>query len=273
LRDIIEPTLAVVTNVAHAHVEGFGSLAAVLEEKVSLCRGAAVAVVGTDPPELAAAARRLTRTVVAGLDAAADVFPDRVTLDDAGRPRLEWGGARVTLPVLGLHQAGNAMLALAVAREAGVEPARAVPALAAARVPPGRGGVVDIGRFTVLDDTYNANPASLRAAVALGRWLAERGRRPFVVVVGTMLELGPESDKLHAAAAREIAAARPALVAAVGAFVPAFEALGTAGPRLVTAPDAAALGPRLRAALRGDEVLLVKASRGVALERVLPHLH
>jgi UDP-N-acetylmuramoyl-tripeptide--D-alanyl-D-alanine ligase len=273
LRDIIEPTIAVVTNVGHAHVEGFGSLAAVLREKVSLCERVPLAVVGTEPAELAAEARRRAPTLVAGRTAPADVRPDAADLDDAGHPRLRWGGAEVTLPVLGLHQVDNAMLALAVARAAGVPPAHAVPALAAARLPPGRGAPLEIGGLTVLDDTYNANPGSLRAALDLARWLAARRGRPLVVVVGTMLELGPESDKLHAAAAREIAAAGPALVGAVGAFVPAFAALGANGPRRVTAPDVEALGPRLRAALQGNEVVLLKASRGVALERVLRHLH
>jgi UDP-N-acetylmuramoyl-tripeptide--D-alanyl-D-alanine ligase len=272
LRDIIEPTIAVVTNVGFAHVEGFGSLAAVLEEKVSLCEGAPLAVVGTEPADLAVAARQRAPTLVAGRSDRADVRPESAELDDHARPQIRWGGAGVTLPVLGLHQVDNAMIALAVAREAGVEPARAVPALAAARLPPGRGAIVDVGSLTVLDDTYNANPGSLRAAVELVRWLATRRRRPLAVVVGSMLELGPESDKLHAAAAREIAAAQPAVVGAVGAFVPAFEALGAAGPRLVTAADAEALGPKLRAVLQGNEVVLLKASRGVALERVLRHL-
>ena len=272
LRDIIEPTIAVVTNVGHAHVEGFGSLAAVMREKVSLCEGAPVAVVGTEPPQLALEARRRAPTLVAGRADFADVRPDSAELDDAARPRIRWAGASVTLPVLGLHQVDNAMIALAVAREAGVEPARAVPALATAKLPPGRGAVVDVGTLTVLDDTYNANPGSLRAAVQLVHWLAQRRRRPLAVVVGSMLELGPESDKLHAAAAREIAAIKPAVVGAVGAFVPAFEALAQDGLRVVTAPDAEALGPKLRAALQGNEVVLLKASRGVALERVLRHL-
>jgi UDP-N-acetylmuramoyl-tripeptide--D-alanyl-D-alanine ligase len=172
-----------------------------------------------------------------------------------------------------MHQVDNAMIALAVAREAGVEPARAVPALAQVRLPPGRGGLLNAGRLTILDDTYNANPASLRASLELARWIAQRAGRPLAVVVGSMLELGPESDKLHDAAAREIAAARPALVGAVGAFVPAFAGLGAQAPeRLVWAADAEALGPKLKAALRGDEVVLLKASRGVALERVLRHL-
>src|SRR5207245_1975745 len=85
------------------------------------------------------------------------------------------------------------------------------------------GAVLSLGGLTVIDDTYNANPASLRWALKLAHWLADRRRRPLAVVVGSMLELGPESGRLHAAAAAEIAALRPALVAAVGAFVPAFE--------------------------------------------------
>src|SRR5439155_49982 len=161
LRDVIEPTIAAITNVGYAHVEGFGSLGGVLREKVALVDGAGVAVVGTDPPELAREARRRTRTVVAGTASEADVRP----------------------------------------------------------------------------------------------------------------EGGDASDRLHAAAAREIAALEPALIGAVGAFVPAFEPLsGALGARLVTASDAAALGPKLAAALRGDEIVLLKASRGVALERVLPFL-
>ncbi|PYP72564.1 MAG: hypothetical protein DMD36_01875, partial [Gemmatimonadetes bacterium] len=87
LRDILEPTVAVITNVGYAHVAGFGSLAGVLREKVALLEGgggAPVAVVGTDPPELAVEARRRTRTVVAGTGAAAEVRPDAADLDDAG---------------------------------------------------------------------------------------------------------------------------------------------------------------------------------------------
>ncbi|HEU5260909.1 MAG TPA: UDP-N-acetylmuramoyl-tripeptide--D-alanyl-D-alanine ligase [Gemmatimonadales bacterium] len=273
LRDIIEPSIAVITNVGYAHVEGFGSLAGVRREKLALLEGAPVAVVGTDPPELAREARRGVRTVVAGTERGADVRPDAADLDEAGHPRITWAGHSVTVPVLGFHQIENAMIALAVGREAGVDPARAVAALAGVRLPAGRGTVLERGALTVLDDSYNANPASLRWAVKFAHWLAERRGRPLAVVVGSMLELGPESARLHAAAAREIAGLEPALVAAVGEFVPAFEPLrGALGERLITAPDAEALGPKLREALQGHEIVLLKASRGVALERVLQHL-
>jgi len=110
--------------------------------------------------------------------------------------------------------------------------------------------------------------------VQLAQWLAGRRQRPLAVVVGSMLELGAQSAKLHAAAAAEIAALRPALVAAVGEFVAAFEPHRAAlGERLITAPSVESLGPRLKAALRGNEIVLLKASRGVALERVLRYLN
>jgi len=273
LRDIIEPTLAVVTNVGYAHVEGFGSLEGVLREKVSLLEGVPLAVVGTDPPALAAAARERTRTIVAGRDPGADVHPEAADLDDAGRPVITWAGATGTVAAVGFHQIDNAMIALAVAREAGIAPPAALAALARVQIPGGRGRLVEARGLTIVDDSYNANPASLRAAVEFARWLARKRGRPLALVLGSMLELGAESARLHAAAAAAVAAEPPGLVAAVGAFAPAFEThRATLGARLLTAPDAAALGPRLKAALKGNEIVLLKASRGVALERVLGDL-
>jgi len=275
LAGIIEPTVAVVTNVGYAHVEGFGSLDGVLREKVAIAAGVRVAVVGTEPPALAVEARRRARTVVAGSGPAADVRPDAAELDEEGRPRITWQGRTVTLPVEGFHHIENAMIALAAAREAGADPPAALEALRQVRLPAGRGAVREAGGLTLIDDTYNANPSSLRWAVRFAHWLAARRGRPLAVVVGSMLELGAESERLHQEAAREIAALKPSLVAAVGAFAPAFETVrGALAPgRLVTAPDAVALGPALRAALGGDEVVLLKASRGVALERVLRFLN
>ncbi len=273
LRGIIEPTIAVVTNVGYAHVAGFGSLEGVMREKLALAEGTPLAVVGIDPPSLAVEARRRTRTLVAGNDPAADVHPESAELDNAGRPRIRWAGREVTLPVVGFHQVENAMVAVAAAREAGADPGAALAALSDVRLPGGRGNVVAVRGLTVIDDTYNANPTSLHWALRFAHWLASRRERPLAVVVGSMLELGPESARLHAAAAQEIAALEPALIAAVGEFGAAFAPLASRlGGRLITAPDAATLGPRLRAALRGDEVLLLKASRGVALERVLADL-
>jgi UDP-N-acetylmuramoyl-tripeptide--D-alanyl-D-alanine ligase len=273
LRAIIEPSIAVITNVGYAHVAGFGSLAGVLREKVSLVDGVGLAVVGRDPPELADEARRRTRTIVAGAGPPAEVQAEAVGLDEEGRCVLRWHGRTVTLPLFGLHQGDNAMIALAVAQAAGVDPVAALEALAGVSVPGGRGRVLHVGELIVVDDTYNANPGSLSRAVESAAWLARERGRPLAVVVGSMLELGPESARLHAAAAADIVRREPALVAAVGDFGPAFAPYRERfGERLLVAADAAALGPPLKAALRGNEVLLLKASRGVALEQVLRHL-
>lgn len=275
LRDIIEPTIAVITNIGYAHVEGFGSLEGVMAEKLSLLDRVPVAIIGSGPDAMWPEARKRTQVIPAALPGKSgeDALLDR-HLDKDGRPRLSLdSGEKVTLPALGIHQMENAQIALAVAQRAGVDHDAALRALANVQLPEGRGDIREIGDLTVIDDSYNANPASMRRAVQTAAWLAGRQRRPLVVVVGTMLELGPESARLHAEAAREIARRKPALVAAVGTFARAFESLREElGGRLITAADADALGPKLKSALRGNELLLLKASRGVALERVLNHL-
>jgi UDP-N-acetylmuramoyl-tripeptide--D-alanyl-D-alanine ligase len=275
LRDIIEPTIAVVTNVGYAHLEGFGTTERLLEEKASLLDGAPVAVVGNLPALVAQARRRARKVVVVARDEFGEVHPEKVDVDDAGRPVLHWGGAAVTLPVLGLHQVDNAMIALAVAREAGVDAKAALVGLGKVQIPSGRGGLIARGGLTIIDDSYNANPDAVLAALETALTYAARRRRPLVVALGSMLELGAESARLHAFVADELMSFLPApeVVAAVGDFVPAFERHRRAlGDRLIVAPDAETLGPRLKAVLKGNEIVLLKASRGVALERVLRHL-
>jgi len=125
---------------------------------------------------------------------------------------------------------------------------------------------------TVLDDTYNANPASMAAALELLQ--AVRGSRRAVVVVGTMRELGAASADCHAALAERILEQRPDVVAAVGEFAPAFSALsGRYGAtRVLTGATPADVAPGLQAELRPGDVALFKASRGVRLEQLFPLL-
>ena len=270
LRAIVEPTVGVVTNVGPSHLAGFGSREGVLREKVSLLESAPCAVVGERPPELAGLARRVARrTVTAGLGPGADVAPDRWHVNERGLPILTVQGVRVELPLPGRHQAENAMVTLAVAQELDLDLARVAGALAHVTLPHGRCEVRRAADLELIDDTYNANPASLAAALDVARAL--RGNRPLVVLVGTMLELGEESATLHREMADEILAVQPDLIGAVGEFVPALER-HELGARLVTAADPDALGAAIASRLRGGELILLKASRGVALERAVPHL-
>jgi UDP-N-acetylmuramoyl-tripeptide--D-alanyl-D-alanine ligase len=270
-REIIEPSAAVVTNAVAGHLEGFGSLAGVLAEKLSLVRDVPLAVVGTRPPELAAGARRLAhRVLTAGLDGA-DRIPESVSLDEYGRATVGVDGRRFTLPYPGRHLAENAMLAWTVGRELGLDPAAAAAVLERFTLPGGRSELRQDGALTILNDCYNANPDSFRAAIATAAEL-RRGRR-LVFVAGTMRELGAESSRLHAEVARALVDLGPDLLAVVGEFVPAVAPYAAAlGDRLVSAPDAAAVGPLVAARLQGNELVVLKASRGVALERILPQL-
>src|SRR2546427_6154622 len=101
------------------------------------------------------------------------------------------------------------MIALAVAQEAGADAGRALAALAGVSVPGGRGRVLEAGGLTVIDDTYNANPASLRWGLKFAHWLAARPRRPPAVGGGSVFEVGGGGGRLHAAAATEILGLRP----------------------------------------------------------------
>ena len=270
-REIIEPCIAVVTNVGAGHLEGFGSLEGVMREKLALVEGVEVAVVGTDPPALAVVARaRAVRTVTAGLDGA-DVTPDRLDLDSLGRPAIGVDGVEIRLPYPGRHLAANAMLAWAVVRELDLDRAASAAALSAVVLPGGRTEVRQVGGLTLLNDCYNANPQSFRAAIETVR--AMRDGRRLVVVAGTMRELGRESARLHAEVAADLVALEPDLLAVVGDFVPALATHArNLGDRLLTAGTPEELGPALAGRLRGDELILLKASRGVALERLIPAL-
>lgn len=270
-REIIEPSIGIITNVGESHLEGFGSLEGVLREKVALLDGVSLAIVGTDPPHLASVAKERARRVVTGGLTGADVVPGHLALDAGGQPSFDIDGVTIRLPLRGAHQVANAMLVWAVVRELGLDRARAAAALSGLVLPGGRGDILQAGGLTIVHDAYNANPSSFRAAIATAR--AMRAGRRLVFVAGSMRELGAESQRLHAEIAGELAALSPDLLAVVGDFGPAMAPFReTLKDTLIVADDPVSLGPQLALRLRGDELIVLKASRGVALERILPYL-
>ncbi len=272
LRDVLEPSLGVVTNVSAGHLEGFGSVAVALEEKVSLLDGTPMAVVGTEPSDLGLLARsRADRALVAGTGADAEVRPDQWSVNSDGQGRLTYHGARFDLPLVGRHQVENAMLAIGGAVMLDLDISEVATALAALSVPSGRCEVIRCGDLTILKDCYNSNPSSLMASLETASAL--RGDAPLVVVLGTMLELGHESVALHAKMAEVVLKVGPQLIAASGDFVAAFVRHGAElGDRLVTENDPEALGRMVAERIEPNAVVLVKGSRGVHLERVIPYL-
>ena len=270
-RAIIEPTVTVTTNVAISHLDGFGNLEGVLDEELDLLKDVELAIVGTDPPALAEGARRQAKRVITAGLGRADRVPVSVTVDSTGRPTLTVEGARITLPLLGQHQAANAMLAWTLAQELKLDLTAAAEALRTLRIPGGRGELIEAGGLTIINDSYNANPASFLAAIATARTM--RAGRKLVFVAGTMRELGTEAARHHAAVAAALVGLEPDILAAVGDFVPALARYAERlKGRLISAPDAPSMGPLLKARLQGDELIVLKASRGAALERILPFL-
>jgi UDP-N-acetylmuramoyl-tripeptide--D-alanyl-D-alanine ligase len=270
LRAIAEPDVAVLTSVGEEHLEGLRDLAGVLTEESAIFDGVAVAVVPADQPDVADAARgRARRVVSAGLEAG-DVHADWWRLESDGTGCLGIGATTVAVPLRGAHNLRNAILAIAAAELAGVSPASAAAGIAAMPMPRMRSTWESIGRATLINDAYNANPASARAALDL--LAAVGGGRQRVAVLGTMRELGAEAGLLHAEIARRALAGPIDVVAGIGDFADALTAAGGADPRVVTAADVDELWPRLRPRLLADAVILLKASRGVRLERLVPHL-
>jgi UDP-N-acetylmuramoyl-tripeptide--D-alanyl-D-alanine ligase len=273
MQAIVRPDVAVVTNVGEGHLEGFGSLDAVLQEKAALVKDAPVAVVGTRPPALAAEARRIAKKVVtAATEGPADWFAESVTMAADGRPTFKVRGTAVELPLHGRHMVGNAIIALAACDAAGVPLEQASGGLANTVIPGGRSEMSEIEGVTVINDCYNANPASLRAALDLLRDI--RGSRRAIVVVGSMRELGPDAEALHREAAKAVVAIGPDVIAAVGDFVKAFKDLGAdADPATVVSGDTPAdIADALRPLVKAGDVVLLKASRGVRLETLVPLL-
>ena len=270
-REIIEPSVTIVTNAVAGHLEGFGSLLGVVEEKLSLTDGVPLAIVGTEPSDLATGARKRARKVLtAGLQGA-DLTPDKVTLDESARPVITIGGTTLVLSARGLHQADNAIRVWAAVDALGFDHEAAARALEGFSIPAGRGELLQEGGLTILNDCYNANPQSFRAAIATATAL--RGKRRLVFVAGTMRELGEDSTALHREVGDALVKLKPDLLAVVGDFVPALERhAGALGDRLITAADPMALAPILAQRLEGNEMIVLKASRGVALERILPAL-
>jgi len=161
------------------------------------------------------------------------------------------------------------MIALAIADLLGVAPKDAVRGLVSAETNPLRGEVRRIGSLTVIVDCYNANPQSVRAALDMLVGQGAATRR--VAVLGTMLELGEASERLHEAVLGDALSRGIDLVVATGGFAAAAREIGAKdASRLITAPSWSEAYPLLRERLAGDEVVLLKASRGVALEGILP---
>jgi len=279
LTAIARPDAGLITAVQPAHIKGLGNLEGIAAAKGELFRGLppnATAVVNLDDPHAIAQARQSkARTLTFGRAENAQVRIVRVS--SLGRDgfsvaiRCDGSEFAVHLAYVGEHNAQNAAGAFALARALGFSPQECVEGLQSARPHPHRLNILDApGGFSILDDSYNANPSSMAAALRTLSSLAKGGRA--VAVLGDMLELGPDESREHRSLGQ---------LAAQSAQLVAFF-----GPRSAEAHRAAAglnavsshfeqleeLLGWLRPRLTAGDVVLVKGSRGMRLERVVDAL-
>ena len=275
LARIAAPDWGVVTNVGTAHIENFADgqagIARAKFELVAALPANGVAFLNCDDAYVSQFGRDfMGRAVYFGAGPCADPQLLEQTEDLAGLHLRFRAGERegeLTLHLLGAHNASNALAGLAVAQEAGVDLDSAVAALASLTAGDKRGQVIEIAGTTILNDSYNSNPEALRSMI---RTLAGRPARRRILVAGEMLEMGEYGPALHAACGRAAAEDGLDLVVGVGGNAEHLAAAACAGGvASLFLPDAEAAGRWLQQNLHEGDVVLVKGSRGVHLERAI----
>jgi UDP-N-acetylmuramoyl-tripeptide--D-alanyl-D-alanine ligase len=279
LAALAAPTVGIVTTVAAVHTEFLGSLDGVREEKSGLVRALpadGAAILNLDDPRVAGMVRDTrARVITYGRGSGARVRATDEVEDERGLTfTLHAGGESqpVTLGLAGRHNVTNALAAAAAGVALGFSLAELARGLGGVRPVAGRCVWRQAGDVTILDDTYNASPVSVRAAldtVATHR----RGRR-VVVVLGDMLELGATTDEAHREVGRQVAALPADELVGMGRAMPAaVEAARDAGlaeaRHLTTFEDTVA---HLLKRLTAGDLVLVKGSRGMRMERVVDAL-
>jgi len=281
---VARPQVGVVLNVGSAHLGEFGSADGIAQAKGELVEALpadGTAVLNADDPRvIGMAPRTRARVLATGRGEDADVRAEDVTLDDSARARFTLVTAEerhaVALRVVGEHQVANALSAAGAALAAGMTPAHVAAGLSGAE--PRSRWRMEVTRrddgVTVVNDAYNANPESMRAALAALAGMPA-GRR--IAVLGGMAELGPDADAEHVRLGRDAVAAGVDLLIAVGPDAVgiaegAVAAGRRAGEESVHVPDRAAGLALVSEALRPGDVVLVKASRSYGLELLAAEL-
>jgi UDP-N-acetylmuramoyl-tripeptide--D-alanyl-D-alanine ligase len=287
LSRLVRPHVAVITTVEPAHLEFFPSLAAIADAKAEIFLGVepdGAAVLNRDNvhfERLAQAARAagINRIIGFGENEAAEARLLSCRLDaEASQVEAEILGTRVAyrLTVPGRHIVQNSLAVLGAAALLGIDLHEAAASLRQVALLKGRGArlVIDTpqGSFTLIDESYNASPAAMRAAVAvLGRSLPGKGGRR-VAVLGDMRELGVDADRLHAELATALAAASVDLLFCCGPHMRALAAAAQSNLAVEHAPESNALVPMVLHAVKPGDVVLVKGSLGSRMAPIVDAL-
>ena len=286
LTRLARPHIAVITTVEPVHLGYFRSVEAIADAKAEIFLGlepSGSAVLNRDNPHfarLAAAARAAGAKIIGfGADPQAEIrLVDSVIGPQGSSVAAAVAGRvlRFRLNVPGRHWVMNALAVLGAAQAAGCDLEAAAAALAALEAPPGRGRRHTVpwrgGGLTLIDESYNASPAAMRAALAVLGAIAPKASGRRVAVLGDMLELGRAGESLHRALAEPIAAAAIDRVFLVGGEMAALAEALPAPRRGGLWPTAEAAIPELLRFLRPGDVVTIKGSYGVRMGRIVERL-
>ena len=287
LSKLVQPHIAIITTVAPVHLEYFKSVDEIAEAKAEIFEGltpGGTAILNCDIPQFSrlvekARAAKVGRIVSFGEDESADARVISCALQPASstvRANILGENIAYKLGAPGRHLVLNSLAVLAAAKLAGADLAIAALALADLKPASGRGTRIDLrlpgGSALLIDESYNANPVSMRAALELlgQAKLGPRGRR--IAVLGDMLELGREAESLHRALVEPVIANEVDLVFCSG---PAMRNLWQALPsdrRGGYAEDSKGLEPQVLDAIRGGDVIMVKGSNGSKMAPIVKAL-
>jgi UDP-N-acetylmuramoyl-tripeptide--D-alanyl-D-alanine ligase len=277
LADMVSPDIGVITSIGEAHLEGFGDIDAIAKEKASLLeyvRPNGVGVVNADRCEIKDALNNVSamELLTFGIEAGADLRITRSSTDLTTTRCLLDGRFEVELHLPGLHHTTNAAAVVAVSRRLGISPEESIVRLRTFSATGGRACVHEFGALTVVDDTYNANPVSMLAAVDTLGSVANRRR---VFVMGDMFELGEMSEAMHERMVRRAALSGIDCLVAVGANMRrACQAVSghEEGMQLIVCKDASHCSAKLVTLLRGGDAVWLKGSRAMRLDKVVVDL-
>ncbi len=273
LTAMAQPDIAVITSISAEHLEGLGDLMGVRREEASIIDGlnpkGLLIINGDDPQLRETVARYPGKCITFGFEPHNDLFATDIQCTrDGVRFRLNNSRVEYFVPMLGRHTATNALAAIAVARRMGVEEKQILEGLAQASGPEMRLQMQQADGVSVLNDAYNANPASMEAALATLMELECSSRR--IAVLGDMRELGEASQRLHRELGRFASQCKPHRLICVGpqSRLVAQSAVEAGLADVEHFESAAQAAQALPAQLRQGDLVLVKGSRGMRLEQV-----
>jgi UDP-N-acetylmuramoyl-tripeptide--D-alanyl-D-alanine ligase len=276
LTDISRPNQAVITDISGAHLEFFNTIETVAKEKLSLFDEIPINGViyqNLDNPFIAQYERRDLTTITYSMSRDADIHGELIKLNDAGCPRFNLNDKiEIQLQIAGLHNINNALAAAAVVRQFGFSYDEIKSGLESFIAYSKRMQIIKDKGITFINDAYNANPSSMTAAFNTVSAMTKKGK--IYLILGDMFELGEYAHQLHRDVLINALGINPDLICVMGHYmIDAAESInGNSRERIERFDSHETMSEYLAGRLQSDDIVLVKGSRGMTMEKVIDNL-